>query len=84
MNCKGYYSFTVQAAADYQYCFLDVVIKWPGSVHDAKVFSNSRLKESLRNEYIRSCSKIIVEGGDPVPVCILGDPAYPLLPVFIF
>ena len=27
-----------------------------------------------------SCSKIIVEGEDPVHVCTLGDTAYPLLP----
>ena len=26
------------------------------------------------------CSKIIVEGEPPVPICILGDPTYPLLP----
>ena len=53
--------------------FFDVVIKWRGSVHDARIFSNSGLNESLRNEYIPSCSKIIVEGEDPLPVCILGD-----------
>ena len=80
MNRKGHYSFDVQAAADYQYCFFDVVIKWRGSVHDAKNFSNSGLNESFRNEYIPSCSKIIDEGKDPVPVCILGDFACPLLP----
>ena len=79
MNRKGHYSFNVPAAADYQYCFFDVVIKWPGSVHDGRIFSNSWLNESLRNEYVPSRSKIIVEGGGPVPVCILGDPAYPLL-----
>ena len=82
MNRKGHYSFNMQAAADYQYCFFDVVIKWPGSVHDVRISSNSGLNESLRNEYIPSCSKIIVEGEDPVLVCILGDPAYPLLPFF--
>ena len=70
----------MQAAADYQYCFFDVVIKWPGSVNDARIFSNSGLGESLINEYIPSCSKILVEGEDPVPVCILGDIVYPLLP----
>ena len=26
------------------------------------------------------CSEIIVEEKTPVPICILGDPAYPLLP----
>ena len=81
MNRKGHYSFNVQAAADYQYIyiFFDVVIKWPGSAHDARIFSNSGLNESLRNEYISSFSKIIVEGEDPVTVCILEDPGYPLL-----
>ena len=53
--------------------FFDLVIKWSGSVHDARIFSNSGLNESLRTEYIPSCSKIIVEGEDPLPVCILGD-----------
>ena len=33
-----------------------------------------------RNEYILSCSKFIVEGEDPVPVCILGYTTHPLLP----
>ena len=80
MNCKGHYSFNVQPTADYQYCLFDVVIIWPGSVQDARIFCNSGLNESLINEYISSCSKIIVQGEDPVPVCILGDSAYPLLP----
>ena len=59
MNCKCHYSFNVQAAVNYQYCFFDVIIKWPGRVHDAGIFG---LNESLRNEYIPSCSKIIAEG----------------------
>ena len=78
MNRKGH-SFNVQAASDYQYVF------WRGNKMTwertrRKNFFWFWVKWKLRNEYIPSCSKIIVEGEDPVPVCILGDPTYSLLP----
>ena len=34
----------------------------------------------LRNEVIPKCDKVIVDGETSVPVCILGDHVYPLLP----
>ena len=34
----------------------------------------------FRDGSIPKCERIIVEGEPEVPVCILGDPAYPLLP----
>ena len=37
-NRKGYHSIILQAVGDHRYCFTDINIGWPGSVHDARVF----------------------------------------------
>ena len=56
------------------------MIKWPVSVHDARVFGNSSLNQQFRDGTIPKCEKEIVKGELPVPISILGDPTYPLLP----
>ena len=66
--------------SDYRYCFLDVVVKWPGRVHDSRIFLQSDLNRKLRNKFVPSCQKLIIEGEMKVPIFILGDPGYPLLP----
>ena len=79
VNRKGNFTLNCQGTVGYNYCFIDVLIKWPGSVHDARVFANSALNEMFRDGSIPKCERIIAEGEPEVPVCTLGDPAYPLL-----
>ena len=67
---KVYYS-PFLSCSDYKFCFFDDIIEWPGSVHDASVFSNSYLNKKLRDASIPKCSKTIVPGEPAVPICYL-------------
>ena len=57
---------------------MDVVFKWSGSVHDARVFANSKLNEGLTSEIISLCRRTILEDEELIPFFIIGDPAYSL------
>ena len=69
----------MQAVADHRYCFTNIYIGWPGSVHDARVFKNSDLYIKGQNGSLDPTTDKIINGVK-VPLVVLGDPAYPLLP----
>ena len=49
-------------------------------VHDSRIFYNSALNTMLRDGAIPPLHKHLTPETERVPVCALGDPAYPLLP----
>ncbi len=48
-NRKNYFSINVQAACDASLKFTNVVARWPGSTHDARIFDNSALCARFEN-----------------------------------
>ena len=58
---------------------MDIYIGSPGSVHDARVLTNSDLFAKGKEGTLLTDSKRLINGCN-VPLLILGDVAYPLLP----
>ena len=79
-NFKQLFSLNVQTICDSQGSFMDVECKWPGSVHDAKVFSNSYVCQSLQNGNLAKTHFSLRPGFEAKPNYLIGDPAYPLNP----
>ncbi|KAM7281602.1 putative nuclease HARBI1 [Ixodes scapularis] len=64
-NRKGFFSLNVQAITGPQLQFFDIVARWPGSVHDSRIFDNSRARVLYENRRI--------------PGLLLGDAGYPCM-----
>ena len=78
-NRKKFPSIVLQAMVDHEYRFMHVYAGWPGSVHNAWSLANSALF-AMGEAGTLVPNTIRTMNGVPVPVVILGDPAYPLLP----
>ena len=78
-NRKKFPSIVLQAMVDHEYRFMNVYAGWLGSVHDARILANSDLF-AMGEAGTLVPNSVQTMSGVPVPVVILGDPAYPLLP----
>ncbi|XP_050505022.1 putative nuclease HARBI1 [Diabrotica virgifera virgifera] len=54
-NRKGWFSINVQATCNAQLKFIDIVARWPGSVHDSTIFNDSLLRARLENNEFPDC-----------------------------
>ncbi|XP_065423507.1 uncharacterized protein LOC135975652 isoform X1 [Chrysemys picta bellii] len=79
INHKGYFSMLLQALVDQKGRFTNINVGWPGKVHDACIFRHSGLFQKLDEGTFFPDQKITV-GDVEMPIVILGDPAYPLMP----
>uniref|UniRef100_A0A8C3EXX7 DDE Tnp4 domain-containing protein n=1 Tax=Chrysemys picta bellii TaxID=8478 RepID=A0A8C3EXX7_CHRPI len=79
INRKGYFSMLLQALVDHKGRFTNINVGWPGKLHDARVFRHSGLFRKLEEGTFFPDQKITV-GDVEMPIVILGDPAYPLMP----
>ena len=80
MSYKLFYSINCQAICNAFGQFLNVEIKWPGSVHDARVFANSEIQKSFSEKRFALFYRELIPGEEAVSQLLIGDPAYPLLP----
>lgn len=48
-NRKAYFSINVQVICDADMRILDIVARWPGSVHDTTIYNNSRIRARIEN-----------------------------------
>ena len=76
---KMKYTLNVQGICDYQGRFIDVDCRWPGSVHDAKVFSNANINYLLQEGKLPQVYRTLLPGFNKGPCLLLGDPAHTLL-----
>lgn len=62
-NRKGYFSLNVQSISSADLKFLDIVARFPGSVHDQTIFNSSTVKEELESGMYGNDSIVVADGG---------------------
>lgn len=77
---KMFFSLNVQAICDSRGLFMDIDCRWPGSVHDAKVFANSSINKKMQDGSFPITYQSLIPGRTKIGSYLIADPAYPLTP----
>lgn len=62
LNRKGYHSINTQVICDAKPCITNIVVRWPGSTHDSRIFDECQIKNDFEQGHISGY--------------LLGDPGY--------
>ena len=74
------YTINVQVIGDCNGRFTDADIKWPGSLHDGRVFASSEAQKGYTKGKFKLYHYELISSDGLIPQILLGDPTYPLLP----
>ncbi len=75
---KGFFAYNVMAVCDASLLVTNLVVNWPGSAHDARIFNESRLCETLQSGHYRGF--LLGDGGYPCRSYLLTPYANPRAP----
>lgn len=65
VNRKRYHSINVRVIFDAHYRIIDVIAKWPGSVHDARIFNESAGRQLFERGIVPAGSHLLGDSGHP-------------------
>ena len=63
VNRKGYHSINIQLICDADLKVIDAVIKWPGSVHDARILRQSAVYQAFEEEQAPLAGHLLGDSG---------------------
>ena len=75
-NRKQYDSIVMQAIFASDCSILDIIVGWPGSVSDSRVWNTSPISQAFRNGSFHFPSMDVLLGNVRVPFYIIGDGGY--------
>ena len=78
VNRKGFHSINVQIVFDASYRILEILAKWPGSVHDARILNSSGLSRLFEEGYVPAESHLLGDSGYPSKTWLLTPYLRPL------